>query len=168
MVFVCGVTNGAFGDEGALYESVFGWGTIGGTSQEKPLNYLVALSIGFILNGDSVPSDTLEYPVPHNDYTSLGTKRKGNEMALLLKYGLEVIKDKNVFVFVLGGASFGEEIELAQSNVTGWYYEQSSSTTTYGMYGGGVSYKATNKLLLSVEYDNRRGATGSIGYFWGQ
>jgi len=141
---------------------------IGAMTQNKSLNYLYAVSVGFIFNGDSIPSDILEYPVPHTDYTSLGTKRKGTEIPLLLKYGLEVIKDKKIFVYVLGGASFGEEIELAQSNATGWYYEQSSTSKIYGMYGGGVSYKATDKLLFSVEYDNRRGATGSIGYFWSQ
>ena len=100
---------------------------IGEVSTDREHNRLLSIGLGFIFNADDVPSGTLEYPVPHSDYTNLGTRQKGNEYALFGKYGLEIIKNKGLFVFALGGLSFSEEIELAQSNATGWYYEQSSS-----------------------------------------
>lgn len=138
---------------------------LGGVSTGREHNRLIAIGLGIIFNADDVPSDTLEYPVPHSDYTNLGTRQKGNEYALFGKYGLEVIKNKGVFIFALGGLSFSEEIDLARSNVTGWYYEQSSSSKANGMFGGGLSYfPINNKVSLSVEYDNRRGITGSLGF----
>jgi hypothetical protein len=138
---------------------------LGGVSTDREHNRLIAIGLGFIFNADDVPSDTLEYPVPHSDYTNLGTRQKGNEYALFGKYGLEVIKNKGAFIFALGGLSFSEEIDLARSNVTGWYYEQSSSSKVNGMFGGGLSYFPINsKVSLSVEYDNRRGITGSLGF----
>jgi len=127
---------------------------------------LIAIGLGFIF-GDDVPSDLLDYPVPHEDYTDLGKRQKGNEYGIFVKYGLELIENNNLFIFGLGGCSFAEEVDLARSNVTGWYYEQSSSTKTYGIFGVGFAYYfKENKKLLQIEYDNRRGITGSIGFFW--
>ena len=138
---------------------------LGGVSTNRELNRLIAIGLGFIFNADDVPSGTLEYPVPHTSYTNLGKKQKGNEYAVFGKYGLEVVKNKGVFIFALGGLSVSEEIELTRSNATGWYYEQSSSSKANGMFGGGLSYFPINsKMSLSVEYDNRRGITGGIGF----
>jgi hypothetical protein len=111
-----------------------------------------------------VPAGTLDYPVPHSDYTSLG-RRQNDEWGFYVETGLEVIKDKGIFLFGLGGLTFIEEIEVAQSNVTGWYYEQSASTKTNTMIGGGIAYFPKDKwFCLQLEYDNRRGVTGSIGF----
>lgn len=138
---------------------------LGGVSTGSGLNQLFAIGLGFIFNADDVPDGTLEYPVPHSDYTNLGDRQKGNEYALYGKYGLEPVKNSGVFIFGLGGVSFSEEIDLARSNVTGWYYEQSSSTKTNGMFGGGLSFfPKDSKISFSAEYDNRRGITGSIGF----
>ncbi|MBW1614607.1 MAG: hypothetical protein JRJ57_11715 [Deltaproteobacteria bacterium] len=140
---------------------------MGGVSTDGEHNRLIAIGLGFIFNADDVPSDTLEYPVPHSDYNNLGTRQKGNEYAFFGKYGVEVIKNKQVFIFALGGLSFSEEIDLARSNVTGWYYEQSSSSKINGMFGGGLSYfPLNNKISFQVEYDDRRGITGGIGFRW--
>lgn len=138
---------------------------LGGVPTGSGLNQLFAIGLGFIFNADDVPDGTLEYPVPHSNYADLGNRQKGNEYAVFGKYGLEPIKNSGVFIFGLGGVSFSEEIDLARSNVTGWYYEQSTSTKTNGMFGGGLSYFPTNsKMSFSAEYDNRRGITGSIGF----
>ena len=140
---------------------------IGATSSAHESNTFGALSIGIILNSDDVPSDTLDYPVPHWDYELLGTKQQGNEIAGLFKYGVEVKKESGIFLFGLGGLSFAKEIELARSNVTGWYYEQSSSYEYYGIYGGGVCYfSQTHSFSLHLDIDNRRGITGSIGFIF--
>lgn len=138
---------------------------VGGVTTNREHDRLLAFGVGIIFNGDDVPSDTLEYPVPHWNYTDLGTKQDGPEIALFGKYGLEVITNKRLFLFGLGGLSFAKEIELAQSNATGWYYEQSSSSKLNGVFGAGLSYfPPESKVSLSVEYDNRRGITGSLGY----
>ena len=131
----------------------------------KERKRLVAVGVGFIFNGDSIPSDTLDYPVPHSNYTSLGERRDGNELVVVAKFGIEVVKKTGAFVFALGGFSDSHEVEIARSNVTGWYYEQSSSDQYYGVFGGGVGFYPPNSpVSFSVEYDNRRGVTGSVGY----
>lgn len=139
----------------------------GGITSGKTVNLQAALGVSLLFNNDNVPDDTLEYPVPHWDYTTLGTRQKDTEVAIIGKLGLEVFKDSGVFVFGLGGASFANEIELAQSNVTGWYYQQSSNEEIYGIYGGGISFfPNSSKLMLQAEVDNRRGVTASIGVRW--
>lgn len=128
-------------------------------------NQLIALDFGFIFNADNVPSGTLDYPVPHGDYRSLGKRQKGNEYALAAKYGLELLKNEGIFAFGLGGFSISEEINLAQSNATGWYYQNSSTSKLNGLYGGGLGYfPVGSKWSISAEYDNRRGITGSVGF----
>lgn len=137
---------------------------LGEVSTNREYKCLIAIGWSFIFNADDVPSDTLEYPVPHSDYTNLGRRQKDNEHALFGKCGLEV-KKQGAFIFALAGLSSSKEIDLARSNVTGWYYEQSSSSKVNGMFGGGLSYFSINsKVFLSVEYDNRRGITGSLGF----
>lgn len=157
------VGGGAGGEAGSPNISF----EIGATSSAHQTDTFGALSIGIILNSDDVSSDTLDYPVPHNDYELLGNKQQGNEIAGLFKYGVEVKKGSRVFLFGLGGLSFAKEIELARSNVTGWYYEQSSSYEYYGIYGGGICYfSQTHSFSLHLDIDNRRGITGSIGYIF--
>lgn len=139
----------------------------GGITSGRAVNLQGALGVSLLFNNDHVPDDTLTYPVPHSSYTNLGTRNKDTEVALIAKFGIEPVKESGVFVFGLGGASFAEEIELAQSNVTGWYYEQSSKDKTFGIYGGGISFFPTSSnIMFQAEVDNRRGVTGSIGWRW--
>ena len=157
------IGGGAGGDADAVNLSL----EFGGYSGQKNINHLYGIGLTFLFNSDDVPTGTLEYPVPHNLYTSLGTRQKGEEFGIYGKYGLEILKGSGFFIHALAGISFSEEIDLARSNVTGWYYEQSSSTETNGMYGGGVSYFLyDSKFGLQLEYDNRRGVTGLIGFVW--
>jgi len=125
---------------------------------------LGGLGFTMIFNGGDVPSDVLDYPCPHGDYTDLGSQRDIPEMGLFGKYGLEIIEDTGLFATVLGGATFADETELAQSNATGWYYEQDTGINTYGLFGGGISYFLKDDLFLQVDYDNRRGITGGLGW----
>ena len=138
---------------------------IGGFSTGKKTNYFFGGGCTLIFTSD-IPSGTLDYPVPHSDYTSLG-RRQNDELGFYMKAGFQVITRKRIFIFGLWGLTFAEEIELAQSNVTGWYYEQSSSADTSMMIGGGIAYFPQDKwYCLQLEYDNRRGVTGSIGFSW--
>ncbi len=128
-------------------------------------NQLLAADLGFIFNADHLPAGTLHYPVPHYDYTSLGNRQKGNEYTIAGKYGFELFKNQGVFVLGIGGLSISEAVALAQSNATGWYYENASSTKINGLYGGGLAYFPPNsRWNISAEYDNRRGITGMIGF----
>ena len=125
---------------------------------------LFGLGYTAIFNGGDVPSDTLDYPCPHWDYTDLGVERDLPEMGIIGKYGIEIVKDTGLFATVVGGITFADETEIAQSNVTGWYYEQDTGINTYGLFGGGVSYFMKEDLFMQAEYDNRRGIT--IGAGW--
>ena len=123
---------------------------------------LFGLGFTYIFTDDDIPSDTLDYPVPHSDYTKLGTKQDG-EWGLYGMLGIDIFK--GFYLFGLGGVTFQKEIELAQSNVTG-YYTQSDEYQTHGMYGGGIRLGLGETLCLQVELDNRRGVTGMIGFVW--
>ena len=158
------VVGGGGGEEGALHLT-FELQRISTDRDYNSLLSLASLGVVIIFNADNIPSGTLEYPVPHSDYKSIGTKQKGNEFGILGKYGLDV--GKRIFVFGLTGLSIVEEIELVQSNVTEWYYEQSSKTTLNGLYGVGLAFIPTEgRIFLEAGYDNRRSVTGSIGYRW--
>jgi len=152
--------NGGAGGAGNAPSITF---EFGGIISDK---VLASINMAFIFNGDNIPSNTCEYPLYHNDYTDIGVKQDGGEFALIGKYGIEIIKNKRVFAFLLCGLSFYDEVYLVQSNVTSWYYEQSSETKTCGVYGGGFSCFPIKNIILQIEYDNRRGIVGGIGYCW--
>jgi len=139
----------------------------GGYSTAKSVNLMYGLGIPFTLNRDDLPNGTLEYPCPHNDYRGLGIKDKGAELGVYAKFGVEPIKDTGVFIFAIGGATWGSEVDLVQSNATGWYYEQSKRTTTYGLYGGGLGFfPKESRFCIQASYDNRMGVNGLIGFVW--
>ncbi|MDQ6996253.1 MAG: hypothetical protein Q9M82_02190 [Mariprofundus sp.] len=126
-------------------------------------SFLLAFSVGVIQNGGDVPNDILRYPVPHTSYTNLGIKQDGSEYAIMGKAGVEV-SDTNIYLIGILGASLSTEITLAQSNITGWFYEQNTTNKTNAVYGTGMAYIYPKGLLLEVDYDNRRGITGMIGW----
>jgi len=128
---------------------------------------IFAISLSAIINSDEIPSDILDYSCPHNDYKKLGIKQQGNERAMLGKYGVEVFKDKRFFFNVLGGVSYTTHIDLVRSNVTKWYYTQSSFIKKNGIFGVGVSFLHQNSYFsLQLDYDNRRGFTGGVGFIF--
>ena len=116
---------------------------------------------------DDTPSDLIEHPVPHLDFTSLGKRDKGEEAGLYGKFGIELVNRTGVFLLVYGGATWAREIELAQSNVNRRYYQESEKTRTYGLIGGGIGYfPRRHRVCLQLEYDNRMGITGLVGFKW--
>lgn len=144
------------------------WGVdLGGFSTGRDLNHFGGFGASYILNGSgSTPSDVLDWSCPHNDYTELETVRN-NESALFGKYGLELVKNKRLFIFVLAGFSTFTKKEYVQSNATGWYYEQSSRSYSYNVFGGGIAYfSVESKLSIQVSHDNRRGISVGVGFHW--
>uniref|UniRef100_UPI00187D4BDC hypothetical protein n=1 Tax=Candidatus Magnetaquicoccus inordinatus TaxID=2496818 RepID=UPI00187D4BDC len=136
-------------------------------SLKEKRNFLVSVGVGGIFNADDVPSNTLEYPVPHNNYTNIGTRQKGNEMVLFGRYGIELAEQSGFFINAIGGISTSTRVELARSNVTGWYYEQKSDDEINPLIGAGFSYFPENSSLsLHLDYDIRRGVSAGLGLKW--
>lgn len=127
---------------------------------------LFGLGLTVIYSGDA-PDDLLSYPVPHPSYTTLGTHINKEEYGFYGKYGMAAI-DHKLYIFALGGFTTYEEIQLAQSTITGWYYTQSSKEKIKGLIGGGITLflGQVRKGCLQIEYDTRRGLTGSVGFTW--
>ncbi len=155
--FAIGIGNGGKADAANVTIE------IGKISTNRNNNRLLSIGLAFIFNKNYIPSDINKYPCPHYDYNDLGMKHE--EFDFLGKYGKDIIKNKGLFTFVLGGFSRTYEVNLVRSNSTGWYYEQSHSTKYNLIFGAGMSYFPINKKIsFQVEYDNRRGITGGIGY----
>lgn len=117
-----------------------------------------------------IPSDTIVDPYPPGDCTNLGNKPEGIESGILGKFGIELF-GSNVYTSILQGITHGHEVHLMQSNITGDYYEQSSDTKLYYLYGISLGYFTELfdwklKLNIQIDYDNRRGVTGLIGWGW--
>ena len=118
--------------------------------------------LGFVFNGEIADSDVHDYPVPHNDYTNLGTKRTGNAIGL------------DAYWFPAGESSwrpyaglglyFDKRAEIAQSNVTGWYYKQKEKSGVN--LGGevGIQYLTTSRTIWGLGYHTIRGAFLSLGW----
>lgn len=158
---VAGVGSG--GDAGT------GWKIEGGGfgTEEDKHNTLVGFGMMVTTGRDQTPSDVLDYSCPHGYYNNLGEKKSGEEYGFYGKLGFEPIKTSGLFVFGTLGFSMGDEIILAQSRATGWYYTQSKETKMYGIYGGGLAFnpKGSN-FMFQAEYLNRIGFMGSIGFAW--
>jgi hypothetical protein len=139
----------------------------GGYTIDKPLNFLFVLGGAVTFNRDETPDHVHDDPCPGGNCTALGTRRQGEEAGIYGKFGIEPVKNSGVFIFAKGGYSAGREIELAQSNVTGRYYEQSRTNRSYFLYGGGLGYyPKAGHLILHLEYDNRMGIAGGAGFSW--
>jgi len=130
-------------------------------------NSIMALGISVIFSGDTDADDALDYPVPHGSYVNLGTKQRDDEYAFYMKYGIEIFEKSNIYIAGLLGFSGYEEIELARSTATGWYYTQSKKEKIQGIGGASLIYLSTDrKLSFQVEGDNRRGVSAGVGFMF--
>lgn len=133
------------------------------------LNLLFGVGIPFIPHGDKeLPDQTISTPCPNNDFVRLENKRKGTEVGLLGKLGLE-LGSTSLYLTAIGGCTVYTESELARSQATGLHYEQSSKSKIGILFGGGISYFPDYlkwPIVIQADYDNVRGATGTIGWYW--
>jgi len=129
---------------------------------------LFGMGLHFIPHSDDeLPDPTISAPCPNEACTRLETVRKGTEVGLFGKLGVEIAKS-DFYVSAIGGFTAFTESELSRSPATGRVYEESSDSQIEGLYGGGVSYFLDFKydIVLHVDYDNIRGVTGGIGLHW--
>ncbi len=142
--------------------------------QSEGRDSLTALGFTIIFNSGDIPSDTestsgswaewYKYEVESGYITDAGVRRDWPEMGLFGKYGLEVAEDTGLFVNVLGGITFADEVHLYYSALGPPHYTENEGWTTRGMFGGGISYFFDDELYLQADYDNRRGLTVGIGW----
>lgn len=116
--------------------------------------------LGFIFNSN-FSKDLLDYPVPHNNYTDLGTKRTGNTIGLDGYYFFG--DDGTIKPYVGIGVYFAKRADVAQSNVTGWYYTQKDQSATLLSGELGIHATTSNGYLFGVGYHTLRGPNISIG-----
>jgi len=139
----------------------------GAYTTARVVNILFGLGTPFTLNRDDTPSSLHDHPSPTNDFTDLGTRKKGEEVGLYGKFGIAPIRNSGFFIFGMGGFTWGQEIQLSRSNVTRRYYTESETTKTYGLFGGGIGYfPMQGHFTAQVQYDNRMGVTGNLGFAW--
>jgi hypothetical protein len=129
---------------------------------------LFGVGIFLIPHSDNeLPSSTISFPCPNNDCEELDSVRKGTEVGLLGKLGIE-IGTSDVYVSAIGGFTSYTESKLSRSPATGRVYEDSSDSKIEALFGGGASYFIHYKLdmVFQVDYDTIRGVTGTIGLHW--
>ncbi|MDM8551599.1 hypothetical protein QUF72_16045 [Desulfobacterales bacterium HSG2] len=148
--------------------------TIQGGAKDVEIGYLKFLmggGIPLIPHGyDNVPSDTYDYPCRHSNYNIIGNEYDGTELGLFAKVGVETIYP-GIYLSGLFGFTRVTEIEVSESLTTGQHYEQSSEKKVNWLFGVGAVYFKEMfdddwRLCFQLDLDNRRGMTGSLGFYW--
>jgi hypothetical protein len=129
------------------------------------------LAVGFPIipyGGENLPSDTIESKCPNNDCVEDRTEYKGTEMGGYAKIGIHFFVD-NLYLNLIGGGTVVTESDIVRSPTTDRYYEESSDTVTNALYGLGLGFFPEVldwQLVFTLDYDNRRGVTGLVGFYW--
>jgi len=127
--------------------------------------------IGFpiIPYGDkNLPDDTIESECPNDNCIDKDSEYKGTEMGGYVKIGIRFLTD-SLYLNLIGGATVVTESEIVYSAATDRYYEESSDTVTNTLYGAGFGFFPEImdwQLMFMLDYDNRRGITGLVGFYW--
>ena len=136
----------------------------GGTSlafATKSAGSNFGFGLGLVFNSEFGSKDLLDYPVPHSSYTNLGTKRTGNSIGL---DGYYFLSDSTKIRPYLGlGVYNSPRKEIAKSNVTGWYYTQSTQSSLAVSGELGLQYVSDGGLTLGIGFNSLRGANLMIG-----
>lgn len=131
--------------------------------------YLLGGGVFGMFHGyDDYPANTRDYACPHGEFTRVDKIIEGVESGLYGKTGVNLF-DTDLYLSVLAGLSMVTEVQLVQSNLTQLYYEQTSEQKFYGIYGGGIGYFPDRfrwEFAIQIDYDNRRGVVGSVGFHW--
>lgn len=109
-----------------------------------------------------IEEDVLDYPVPHNDFRTLGDKRVDNSYALGGTYRY-MFNDAHALRFQVG-LGVEDVREVAQSNVTGWYYTQEENTTFLPTLGVLYRFTVNEKLCLLIGGDTFLGIQAGLSF----
>lgn len=115
--------------------------------------------VGAVFNSN-FSNDLLDYPVPHSSYTSLGTKRTGSTFGFDALYFFG--DSKTILPYVSVGLYASKRAEVAQSNVTKWYYTQKDQSTILLSGELGLHMVTENGWLLGAGYHSIRGPNLSL------
>ncbi len=134
--------------------------------------FLLGIGVPFLLHGaDELPADILDTPCPANvQCSSLGDIEEGTEKGLLGKVGVAVFNPK-LYLSVIGGVTWYDQVQVTQSNTTSQHYKQASNKETASIYGLSIGYfpelfEWKLKMSFQIDYDNRRGTTFFVGCHW--
>ena len=134
----------------------------GGTS--LAVGFKGSKNFGFEIGGvfnTQFSSDVLDYPVPHSNYTDLGTKRTGTTLGV---DGLYFLGDsETVRPYVGAGVYYSPRKDVAQSNVTGWYYNQGNQSSTFLSGELGIQVLTSEGYTFGAGFHSVRGANISFG-----
>lgn len=121
-----------------------------------------AWGLGIVFNSDIAGNNVLDYPVPHDNYSSQGNQRTGNAI------GLDALwfpaGDSTWKPYVGIGLYYDKRAEVARSNATGWYYANEETSEVRGGVEAGIQYRSSNDMLFGVGYHSVRGAFISLGW----
>jgi hypothetical protein len=112
-----------------------------------------------------MPSDVLDYPVPHSDWHTYKDVR-GAEHALMVKAGVNVTDSVSVLLGV--GYSWRDTTSVAQSNVTGWLYNQGTERESHTPVYVGAMMRVQDAHGFSAGYDTRRGVALAYVFLFGR
>ncbi len=159
--------GGGYGGEGEQESISFETGEFG--IELGDMELLLAVGFPIIPYGDkNLPDDTIESECPNDNCVDDGTEFKGTEVGGYVKIGTRLFVD-SLYLNVIGGATVVTESDLVYSPATGRTYEASSDTVTNALYGVGLGFFPEVfdwQLVFMVDYDNRRGVTGLVGFYW--
>jgi hypothetical protein len=123
----------------------------------------IGAEFGLVGGGTALPDGTLDYTIPHNNFTVNGDYT-GNAYGGDLLVFLNLDHNGNVAIYGGPGIYAQSTTEVVQSNATGWYYENGTTTKTVFAGGGGIRVKVAPKLEVGVGYHSLSGVQGSIGF----
>lgn len=81
-----------------------------------------------------------------------------------LLFFLNLDRSGNVAIYGGHGLYVQDTTQVVQSNLTGWYYENGTSTQAVFAGGGGIRVKVAPQLGVGVGYHSLRDIQGSIGF----
>ena len=103
----------------------------------------------------------------HDDsYEGFTEVKRGNELSVYGKYGIELIRNGGLFLSAFGGVSFCEETKVIsfyhQDDYS--YYDEKEGYVLYPIFGIGVSYVQKDGVVISIDHSNRHGTTFGLGW----
>ncbi len=124
-------------------------------------------NIGFevgVIDDTNTPKGTLDYECPHWDYTSLGERTTASTVGIDLIGMINL--SNNVTLYGGPGLYWHHTGEIVRSNASGWYYTQSSETTSKITCSGGIRFKFAEEARFGIGYHSLRGTNLTFEYLF--